>query len=239
MALPTIISVEEFFAPPRRSRASISPDGTKIAYLAPWENRLNLWVGSVEAPEEARRVTSEDRNLLSYHWTDDPRWLLYTRDQGGDENSHLYRVDLDVPDAAAVDLTPFPGARITDLKLPTSRPGKAVFSSNSRNPAVFDLFELDIATGDLRMLAENTAGAAVTLFYGGSAGPLTSEVSERGDLRLSRWTSPRRPRATWRGSRVGTIRWASIRWRSLLTEVVCSMARTRTRTGFVWSGWTR
>ncbi|MFE1607561.1 S9 family peptidase [Streptomyces albidoflavus] len=187
MALPTIISVEEFFAPPRRSRASISPDGTKIAYLAPWENRLNLWVGSVEAPEEARRVTSEDRNLLSYHWTDDPRWLLYTRDQGGDENSHLYRVDLDVPDAAAVDLTPFPGARITDLKLPTSRPGKAVFSSNSRNPAVFDLFELDIATGNLRMLAENTAGAAVTLFYGGSAGPLTSEVSERGDLRLSRW----------------------------------------------------
>src|SRR5690606_7912975 len=99
MALPKIISVEELFAPPRRSRASISPDGTKIAYLAPWKTHLNLWVGSLEAPDEARRVTSEDRNLLSYHWTDDPRWLLYTRDQGGDENSHLYRVDLEAPDA--------------------------------------------------------------------------------------------------------------------------------------------
>ncbi|WP_129264339.1 S9 family peptidase [Streptomyces sp. M3] len=187
MALPKIISVEELFAPPRRSRASISPDGTKIAYLAPWKTHLNLWVGSLEAPDEARRVTSEDRNLLSYHWTDDPRWLLYTRDQGGDENSHLYRVDLEAPDAAAVDLTPFPGARITDLKLPAARPGKAVFSSNSRNPAVFDLFELDIATGDLRMLAENTGGAATTLFHAGSAGPLTSEVTEHGDLRLSRW----------------------------------------------------
>ncbi|MDT0427937.1 S9 family peptidase [Streptomyces salyersiae] len=186
MALPKIISVQDLFAPPRRSRASISPDGTKIAYLAPWKTHLNLWVGSVDAPEEARRATSEDRNLLSYHWTDNPRWLLYTRDQGGDENSHLYRVDLDAPDAAAVDLTPFPGARITDLKLPAARPGKAVFSSNSRNPAVFDLFELDIATGDLRMLAENTGGAATTLFFGGGGAPLISEVTEQGDLRLSR-----------------------------------------------------
>lgn len=82
MALPKPISVEEFFTPPVRSRASLSPDGTKIAYLAPWGNHLNLWIESVDAPGDARRVTSEDRNLLSYHWTDDPRWLLYTRDQG-------------------------------------------------------------------------------------------------------------------------------------------------------------
>ena len=195
MALPKPISVEELFAPPARSRASLSPDGTKIAYLAPWGNHLNLWIESVDAPGGARRVTSEDRNLLSYHWTDDQRWLLYTRDQGGDENRHLYRVDLEDPDAAATDLTPFPGARIMDLKLSAGRPGKAVFSSNSRNPAMFDLFELDIATGDLRTLAENTAGAATTLFYGGTKGPFTSDVTEQGDLRLSRWNEATQ---TWR-----------------------------------------
>ncbi|NJP99860.1 S9 family peptidase [Streptomyces zingiberis] len=203
MTLPKTISVEEFFAPPVRSRASLSPDGTKIAYLAPWENHLNLWIESVDTPGDARRVTSEDRNLLSYHWTHDPRWLLYTRDQGGDENQHLYRVDLEAPDAAAVDLTPFPGARVTDLRLPAARPGTAVFSANSRNPAVFDLFELDIATGELRTLAENTQGGATTFLYSGSGDPFTLHFTDEGDLQLSRWnetTRTSRPVARFDGA---------------------------------------
>jgi hypothetical protein len=44
MALPEMISVEDFFAPPVQAAATISPDGTRIAYLAPWKNRLNVWV---------------------------------------------------------------------------------------------------------------------------------------------------------------------------------------------------
>jgi hypothetical protein len=37
MALPEIIPVEQLFDSPVRAGASISPDGTKIAYLAPWK----------------------------------------------------------------------------------------------------------------------------------------------------------------------------------------------------------
>ncbi|MEV0778067.1 S9 family peptidase [Streptomyces sp. NPDC050428] len=187
MALPRTVTVEELFAPPVRASASLSPDGTRIAYLAPWENRMNLWIEGVDAPGDARRVTAEDRGLLSYYWTDDPRWLLYTRDQGGDENCHLYRVDLDAPDVAAINLTPFPGARIADLALPAARPGKAVFSANTRTPAEFDLFELDIATGDLRTLATSPGGATTGLLHGGNGDPFVTEMTEEGDLRLSRW----------------------------------------------------
>ena len=187
MTLPKTFSVDELFAPPSRAGASLSPDGSRLAYLAPWQGHLNLWIESLDAPGEARRVTSEDRSLLSYHWTRDPRWLLYTRDQGGDENQHLYRVDLESPDAAAVDLTPFPGARVTELTLPPERPGKAVFAMNSRDPAVFDLFELDIASGDRHILATNTQGPAATLRYGGTGQTLITLVTEEGDLRLSRW----------------------------------------------------
>ncbi|MFJ4895734.1 S9 family peptidase [Streptomyces sp. NPDC088788] len=188
MAAPKVISVEELFAPPARASASISPDGTKIAYLAPWENKLNVWVESVHGcGTDARRVTAENRNLLSYHWTDNPRWLLYTRDQGGDENRHLYRVDLEDPDAAAVDLTPFPGARVTDLQLPVSQRGKAVFSLNHRDPAAFDLVELDIATGELRTVAENTGGAATAFIHGGVGHHIKVGVNNEGDWQLSIW----------------------------------------------------
>lgn len=186
MALRETISVEDFFGPPTRAKAALSPDGKKLAYLALWKNRMNVWIESVDAPGDARCVTTEDRGVVSYHWTRDPRWLLYSRDQGGDENLHVYRVDLEDPDAAAVDLTPYPGVRTMGLDLPAGRPGKVITQLNLRDRAQFDLVELDIATGDLTTLAQSSDGRV--------AGWLHSErelfavaTTAEGDVELSRW----------------------------------------------------
>ena len=186
MALPDTLPVEEFFAPPTRTRASLSPDGTRIAYLAPWQGRLNVWVESVGAPRDARCVTAETRGVHDYYWTDDPRWLLYTRDQDGDECWHLHRVDLEDPEAGAVDLTPVPGARLLDVELPANRPGKAVIQSNMRDPAAFDLLEVDIATGALTTLAEGAGGGLVQWLCGGSGEVYEVATTPAGDLALSR-----------------------------------------------------
>ncbi|RDD84352.1 S9 family peptidase [Streptomyces parvulus] len=192
MASPESIPVKALFAPPSRSSTSISPDGSKIAYLAPWQNRMNLWIEDVDPPGRPRRVTAEDRGLLSYHWTGDSRWLLYTRDQGGDENRHVYRVDVENPDSAAVNLTPFPGARITDLVLPAAHPDKAVFCANIRDLAQFDLIEVDIASGELRTLATNTEGTATGFIYSSAGDPFATELTAEGDVRLSRWNEATR-----------------------------------------------
>ncbi|MFJ7997974.1 S9 family peptidase [Streptomyces sp. NPDC096310] len=157
------LTVAELFGSPVRGRASLSPDGTRIAYLAPWHGRLNVWVESVDPDpgEEARCVTADkNRSVHVYHWTDDPRWLLYEQDGDGDEKWHIYRVDLENPDAGAVDLTPFPGATAIGFEMPVSRPGRAILRLNHRNPAEFDLYELDIATGEPTVLAENPGGTA-------------------------------------------------------------------------------
>lgn len=103
------LTVEALFDSPARVRASISPDGSRIAYLAPWRDRLNVWVQSLDSGDEPRCVTADgNRSVLTYHWTGDPRWLLYEQDRDGDEHFHIYRVDLADPDAEAVDLTPSP-----------------------------------------------------------------------------------------------------------------------------------
>ncbi|OON80599.1 S9 family peptidase [Streptomyces tsukubensis] len=186
MAPRETISVEEFFGPPLRAKTTLSPDGRKMAYLALWENRLNVWIESVDTPGDSRCVTTEDRGVLSYHWTRDPRWLLYTRDQGGDENMHLYRVDLEDPDAAAVNLTPYPGVRTLGLDLPAGRPGKVITQLNLRDRAQFDLVELDIATGDLTTLAKNPGSEVEGWLYSERdlfAGGTTAE----GDVLLSKW----------------------------------------------------
>jgi dipeptidyl aminopeptidase/acylaminoacyl peptidase len=186
MALPDMISVEDFFAPPVRIGATISPDGTRIAYLAPWKNRLNVWVQPVGSDEQARCVTADEtRTVLNYEWTDDPRWMLYLQDNGGDENWHVYRVDLDDPDAPAVDLTPFPGAKAF-IELPGGLPGKAIVYLNKRNVERMDAYELDIATGELTLLAENPGKVAGWL-SSRNGDLFAMALTPGGDVELLRW----------------------------------------------------
>jgi dipeptidyl aminopeptidase/acylaminoacyl peptidase len=202
VALPEMISVEDFFSPPTQALPTISPDGTRIAYLAPWKNRLNVWVQGVDSAGEPRCVTADDnRTVLHYDWTDDPRWLLYLQDNGGDENWHVYRVDLDDPDAPAVDLTPFPGAKAL-FELPGGMPGKAIVHSNKRNVELMDVYELDIATGELTLLAENPGKVAGWLSSRNGA-LFATALTPDGDVELSQWdpsTKSLRTFATYDGA---------------------------------------
>ncbi|GLZ52010.1 S9 family peptidase [Actinomycetospora sp. NBRC 106378] len=160
------VSVEDLFAPPERGRPSISPDGRRLAFLAPWRSRLNVWVVDLGAQgqvdlDRARRVTADDhRPVIDHRWTDDPRFLLYLQDDDGDENHHVFRVDLDDPEAVAVDLTPYPGARVWEMVEVPGLPGSVVVSLNHVDPARIDLCELDVATGGLTVLAEGGDGAS-------------------------------------------------------------------------------
>ena len=180
------ISVEEFFNPPERAGATISPDGTRIAYLAPWRNRLNIWIQDLDGDSEPRCVTADEtRSVYIYSWTHDSRRLLYMQDTGGDENWHLYRVDLDDPDTAAVDLTPFPNTRAS-FELLRAKPGKAVVLHNARNEELVDAYELDIATGELTLLAENPGN--VLGWVSGPGGDLfTNALTAEGDVEISHW----------------------------------------------------
>ncbi|BAY00159.1 putative peptidase [Mycobacteroides stephanolepidis] len=189
--LPKLITVEEFFDPPVRASASISPDGTKIAYLAPRKNRLNVWVHTVDDDnhDAARCVTYDEiRSVTGFLWVDDPRWLLYVQDSGGDENWHLYRVDLDNPGAPAVDLTPYPGARLLGLEQPHGRPGKLFVQLNHRRIDHIDLYELDVASGELTMLAENP-GNVMSWFCGPHHEVFTQSLTPEGDIEFSRYES--------------------------------------------------
>ena len=81
MTAPALISVEDFFGPPVRSGATMSPDGNAMAFLAPWRNRLNVWIEDLSPGSDPRCVTADEtRSVHDFRWTDDPRWLLYLQD---------------------------------------------------------------------------------------------------------------------------------------------------------------
>jgi dipeptidyl aminopeptidase/acylaminoacyl peptidase len=186
MALPEFISVEDLFSAPERAAASISPDGKRIAYLAPWRNRLNVWVTDVDGASEPRCVTAdENRSIVMYQWTPDPRWMLFMQDTNGDENWHVFRIDLDDPSAVAVDLTPFPGVR-TDFEQPRGLPGRAIVHMNKRTPELMDAYELDIATGELTLRAENP-GNVVSWMSSRDGELFGTAMTVDGDLEMVQW----------------------------------------------------
>lgn len=184
MALPDVVPVEEFFAAPARAAASLSPDGRQIAYLAPWKGQQNVWIEGVDTPEDVRCVTRDARGVHRYYWTSDPRWLLYTRDQDGDEHWHLYRVDQHAPDADAVDLTPGSRTRVLGVDVPQGRPGRAIVQVNLRDPDEYDLMELDVATGGLVTVASGSGGPG--WLYGPGGEVFRAATTAGGDLELSR-----------------------------------------------------
>ncbi|KXP00757.1 peptidase [Tsukamurella pseudospumae] len=192
MPLPSIITVEEFFDSPVRAGAKISPDGSRIAFLAPSNGRLNVWVEGLDDAVPARAVTADaTRSVQMFSWTTDPRWLIYLQDNGGDERWHVFRADLDDPDAPAVDLTPFDGATAFLMDLPIARPGIAIVSMNPRRVDEFDVFELDIATGGLTEIERNPGNVAGWV-YGADGTLFASTQDATGAIAICRWDSAAR-----------------------------------------------
>jgi len=151
--LPPLIPVEDFFRNPEVARFVLSPDGTKLAFLRPWERRLNIYVRDLESGEERRLTSVTDRDLSGFFWKGSDR-IVFSRDAGGDENFHLFLVSVD-GDAEPKELTPFPGVRtfvIDDLE---NAPRYMLISMNKRNPEVFDVYRIDLETGELTLIAEN------------------------------------------------------------------------------------
>src|ERR1051325_9883706 len=100
-----LIPKRVLFGNPEQVNPQISPDGTMLAYLAPLDKVLNVWVGD-RYGEGSRAVTTDtDRGVLGYFWAADNRHILYIQDIGGNENYHLYSVDLQ--SGQLRDLTPF------------------------------------------------------------------------------------------------------------------------------------
>ena len=163
--LPKLIAVEEFFAEPQFAVPMISPDGTRIAYLAPHRGRRNIWVRGVDQThDDAVPVTHDTRRgITTYYWTDDPRWLLYLQDTDGNEDWHLHRVDLDAPDEPAVDLTPMgAGSRVFAVEPLPSAPGSVLVWMNRRTTHI-DVFRIDIATGETVLHHEQADDLATVL----------------------------------------------------------------------------
>ena len=117
---------------------------------------MNIFVRSVDDAGnlgEMKQLTYEtERSVGGYLWADNER-LLFVKDSGGDENYQLYGVCVDGSDERAY--TNFPGVRTSIIDELEDIRDEVIIGLNQRNPEVFDPYRLNLATGELTLLAEN------------------------------------------------------------------------------------
>jgi dipeptidyl aminopeptidase/acylaminoacyl peptidase len=168
-----LIPRQVLFGNPERISPRISPDGTRLAWLAPDRGVLNVWVAPVGRIEEATAVTEDrDRGIREFFWAYDNRHLLYLQDRGGDENWRLYGVDLE--EGTTRDLTPFDQVQAQVIEVEKRFPDQLLVGLNKDNPQLHDVYRLDLGSGELSKVADNPgfAGWVVDADFRARAGVL-------------------------------------------------------------------
>jgi dipeptidyl aminopeptidase/acylaminoacyl peptidase len=151
--VPPKIPLRDFFKNPVSRGYDLSPDGQTLSFLQPWESRMNIFIRPTGGGEAKRLTNEKDRDIRNYAWKGNG-FVVYAMDDKGDENFHLKRVDL--KSGEVKDLTPFPKVRseiIDDLADVSET--DVLITLNKRNPEVFDAFRLNVATGEMKMVAQN------------------------------------------------------------------------------------
>jgi dipeptidyl aminopeptidase/acylaminoacyl peptidase len=152
--IPVQIPLEDFFRNPALSSVHISPDGNNLALLKSWKNRMNVFVRPLNNPKGERQITFQvDRDISSVQWKGND-YVLFTRDFDGDENFHVLAVN--VRSGELKDLTAFKGARAQLLNdLEESSPTDILVTINQNNKELFDVYRINVETGDYKMVNDN------------------------------------------------------------------------------------
>ncbi len=144
-----------YFENPERAWLRVSPNGTRLAWLAPRDGVLNLWVAPIDAIEQAQPVShATDRAISNYFvwaWTD--RHIVYFRDRDGDENWRA--VSVDVETGATVPLTPERGVLSFFRQRSRKWPTEMLLAHNARDKRYHDVHRVDITTGGSSLVFEN------------------------------------------------------------------------------------
>ena len=157
------IPLHLLFGHPVKMAPQVSPDGKLLAYLAPHCGALNVWVRTIGKSDD-KPVTSEKCGLpppdlihgplRTYFWQEDSQHILYTRDDGGDGNAHLYQAD--VHSGMTRDLTPWQQPKAELIAVSHLVPDEALVGLVPPKGRHRDVYRVNLVTGDF----EGVAGCA-------------------------------------------------------------------------------
>ncbi|KAJ3400377.1 hypothetical protein HDU80_007008 [Chytriomyces hyalinus] len=156
--MPSIIPRAHLFGNPERTNARVNSTASRVGFLAPHNNLLNVFVVSCDQVsvdiQNAKCVTNDTaRGIRTYGWTANPDVLFFMQDKGGDEDWKVYTVNVET--GAEVCLTPAAKSSNAVVGVSHEYPDHLLISSNQRDPVAMDLYLVNIFTGESSLVLEN------------------------------------------------------------------------------------
>ncbi len=146
------------FGNPERSEPAISPDGTQLGYLAPVNGVLNVWIRTLGQNDDRPVTDDTKRGIHIFAWQYDNKHILYAQDADGDENWRLYQTDIATRQTR--NLTPFDKVQASIVAYEWDKPETMLVQINQRDESLFDVYRLDLTTGELNIDTENPGDVA-------------------------------------------------------------------------------
>ena len=146
------IPLEDFFKNPEKSSYQISPNGSFYSFMAPYKNRMNIFIQKIGDSSATQLTFEKARDIAGYFWPNNEQ-IVFLKDEGGDENFHLFGVNIDGSNTTS--FTDFEGVRAQIIDDLPDQKDFVIIGLNKRNKQVFDPYRLNLKSGEISLLAEN------------------------------------------------------------------------------------
>lgn len=186
-----LIDRKLFFGNPAIAGGQLSPNGKYITFMKELDGIMNVWVKNIDEPFEKARPLTDSKNPLSgYFWTYDSKYILFLKDNEGDENRNIFAVDPnDAPAAGSKvpssrNLTPLKDVAVQILSVSKKNPDLMYVGINDRDKAWHDLYKLEIKSGKLTKIFENTKRLTAWIFDWEETPRLAMTTDEKGNSEI-------------------------------------------------------
>ena len=180
------------FGNPDRIAPCLSHDGKQLAWSAPKDDVMNVFVAPVSDMMKAVAVADEHgRPISQLTWAWDNKHVLYALDKNGDENTHVFNVDVDVAAKTTTDITPSEKIQGRISGLSERFPTQVLLSVNARDAKYHDLYKVDLVSGERKLLQKNEGGYADFIIDDSFAGAAATAATPRSSASRSHRTSSR------------------------------------------------
>lgn len=147
-------TIEQFMETTRIQGSSFSTDEQSILFSSNKSGIFNVYAMPVSGGTARQMTNSTKESTYAVSYFPNDARFLYTYDQGGNENSHLYVMGTD---GKETDLTP--GEKTKARFIGWSHDRKSLFfSTNERDPRFFDIYEMSVADFKRTMLYQDSTG---------------------------------------------------------------------------------
>lgn len=169
------IPIENFFNVPINTSYLVSPDGKYISYLKPDNNRIHIYVETLDGKTTTQLTCDSNRSIANYFWASNNE-ILYLKGASENMEPGLFAVNIDGNNKR--ELLSFPNTKIRLISSGPLSDGQVLVSLNKRDSTVFDAYRLDMKTGNLSLLFQNPGN--ITKWYSDPAGKLRMAIASDG-----------------------------------------------------------